>query len=34
MTHTRHQKLVRKPGFAPGLPRSQREVLLLHHDPD
>jgi hypothetical protein len=27
-------KLVRKPGFAHGLSRSQREVLLLHHDPD
>ena len=27
-------KMVRKPGFAPGPSRSQREVLLLHHDPD
>lgn len=27
-------ELVRKPGFAPGLSRSQREVLLLHHNPD
>ena len=25
--------LVRKPGFAPGPSRSQREVLLLHHNP-
>jgi hypothetical protein len=27
-------EMVRKPGFAPGPSRSQREVLLLHHDPD
>jgi hypothetical protein len=26
--------MVRKPGFAPGPSRSQREMLLLHHDPD
>ena len=27
-------KLVRKPGFAPGPSRSQRGMLLLHHNPD
>lgn len=30
----RKMKMVRKPGVAPGPSRSQREVLLLHHDPD
>ena len=27
-------KVVRKPGFAPGPSPSQGEMLLLHHDPD
>ena len=27
-------QMVRKPGFAPGPSLSQREVLLLHHNPD